>query len=386
MLNPSPSFALACGLFLAVHIPAPTFAVQYTVTGKATLTGFRPDHTGAVHTATHVFKLTVDDCRWIIRTSETDIETQYVETGSESNRIYSIRVDSPGAAQREYVASAQIDPGDVPRIYHSPLHSVLWLSFCSPCRLDKGPPGMLPHLLNLTTRNPQHHNLEIDYWEWNLPSLIERSETSPRLPTKVVCLDDGIIRYWAKPQQFLAMAPATKPWRAPFEKGFTNFIYAVSESTNLAGLSLPRTALLSMYAPRPAAQLASDLFLFRTFQMAAESFVVQELASVVTVPKLPGRTVFNDFRFATRTNERVFGINYRTEANWLTDEQFEKLPEYLNAVHHQRQITPGIAASGPSHLGNSRVMIVIVILMSIMMLTIWTQYSSKRKENKTVKL
>jgi hypothetical protein len=155
-------------------------------------------------------------------------------------------------------------------------------------------------------------------------------------------MSDGIIdstRYSAKVVRF----------PAPFDQGFTNAVYSVTQTTNLGGVTLPLAAELVEFRGRPGARSAAEVEPAYAFSFAVTN--IEKVASPQTfVPVLTGPTLVSDERFRADTNLPLSQLLYTTAA-WRPLAEVSLSRDLLEAKESARRIAgpqrhpPSLAAT-----------------------------------------
>ena len=292
------------------------------------------------------FTVRVDDCRWKIIT--TDIGTNKFhraiaawETGCDGRDTYAMtrfdkemrptRVLGPGNSVETSIITnialpdiAEVNPGMIPSRGPS-FHAFVWFSLASACYLDEAPKGRLGQIW-------EYEDPERQYKEATMEAQVERLDSTLGLPSQVAFFSDG--KYYAV-KDGRSVVVDGKP---PYNKGWTNAIYKVSQATNFQGLRIPLSFTLLRYVPKNGGRTAEELVVFEeTIGRVTRVSRSQDSSPFLPANEL-GRPVL-DNRF--RGNTEVPVVAKSKTGEWLDRSGVEAMPSFKVQVasgqQYQRQ-------------------------------------------------
>lgn len=153
--------------------------------------------------------------------------------------------------------------------------------------------------------------------------IVTRSEVEPRLPGRVLFLSDGYDRRFGTPMEY----------SPPFDRGFTNADYKVTEWTNLSDLRIPRKFIAHIYRPGP-----SGLEVVLVIQGSA-SEIRAGCSHPTLLPRIPAGTIglIKDLRFVSPDAQQKHPFTYHSAA-WLSRNNAMDRPSFQTYTNWERQI------------------------------------------------
>jgi len=184
----------------------------------------------------------------------------------------------------------------------------------------------------------------------------------PYLPRSALFLDNGSL--------------LTEPLRKrqpPYDKGFTNVIFHVLETTNFYGMILPIKVAVDVFCP-----LKTGLGLLCSYEISDVKVNV-ESNNFSFKPSIPGLTYVTDGRFVSEAGL----IAYPIKTNWLSETEVRSFPQFANgkAVASVIERNIPVPPTSPTVLWIIRCFLILTILVSPIL--IWY---SLNKTNKTKKI
>lgn len=233
-----------------------------------------------------------------------------------------------------------------------PVAVTLWWAYASHCYLGtNGLDRVRPLFL------PEAEENFLYYTGHTVAAKIERSPQAPFAPLRTAFLDDGLHRFWEKPQFAEVGLPfQTQKRRKPFDRGFTNVLFTVSAVQVVGGYHVPQECTLDEYKPLPSKLLngSAGLAHTRRIEIMATDCSPQPFATSFS-PAIGGRITFDDHRFA-EGDPPLRNIDFMPgtyDQKWLSKEQVKTSPEYREAVR-QQSLLNRIVANDLSKRGRAR--------------------------------
>lgn len=314
----------ASGSLEAAGRPQPDLADR-RFEAEGTLTWFFgnefPKRVGQVDRTTS-FKVRVDGCRWLITVYSPNL------SASGGKRVGSDGVDtyitlivepqdmSPGpdedtnslvwkqhlarAAAGRVAQQAEVLPGGLPPYDIGDSHWI-WLAFASSCYLHAHPSKRFPLSFLMLSPYVKDDTAPVRWnWHGSDPNLIESFDW----------LDEGHVnlgqgKRWNRPP--------------PFDRGFTNLHYQVSETRNVGGFLVPWRFTIATTGPPsdPKGRILTNRFILVT-----NRFAIGEVSSARPLrgketgrPKLDRVFEVRDYRAKPAFGVEV--VTYRTRSRWL---------------------------------------------------------------------
>jgi len=274
--------------------PAPA-ATIYEAEGSYVLSHF--EHGTQTRATRKEFVLSVSNCCWRLTTFDTNNPnwTQNRRTVASLDRgeLFEAWYRSHGTTL------ALVESNSVPSGLDDPGGGHLWLMLASGYFLDRLTTNRLPPLYA--------HGYSTYFGNDDLtqPVLLDRHERPPRLPERIVYLNEG---YWhVRDRQNKLVAYRMKP---PFRDGFTNAIFETSDFTNAGSCSLPTRLRFTEYQMETKNGRQTNLTIVNRFE-AAVRVVRPNLTVKGFLPELWKRTVFIDRRQAVLHSRQEKGMQYQ---------------------------------------------------------------------------
>jgi len=250
------------------------------------------------------------------------------------------------------VANAIVSRGEIPHRGFSPEIGPIWLAYASatffsrPAIQSMEPPIPFDGI-GRRYSDDSAKKLRVEY------GLLQGEL---KIPSGIVFFDDGI-------------DPLGKPMPSPYNKGFTNSIYAVRNMTNLDGIALPACATLSLLSPRKNGQNPDDLQTVGVYTIYLNSFR-RSVSDFSATPRLPGPTGVTDLRMKELPN-----IFYWTTNKWPSVSEIETNSEYKEKAK-LRSLVP------PHQMPKKRVVSFVLILITVVPVALYLLLVNKQKSNK----
>lgn len=253
---------------------------------------------------TKTFKVEVDGCDWLIRTSSLD-DCSYVEKGFRQGDLFNLAMycaNSHGRPTNTYAGLIESD--ELPDDDGSQIN-YLWLAYASACYFDREFGNTFRPVCCLDDR-------ELRTERFKVQSYLERSEFSPHLPTWVVYLNDGYYRVNSSGRRMAFKAPP------PFDLGYTNAIYAVGVLTNCGTSQVPLEFEFTRFAV-PRDDSARMGLVVRTRIVGKVTTIAERHSSLVLLPQFPGEFYVKDNRYISR-NPPIGQLRYKVrDGEWLEE-------------------------------------------------------------------
>jgi hypothetical protein len=260
------------------------------------------------------------------------------------------------------VAEGTVFASEIPNVLSSHALGPVWLMYCSSTYLEqRADSGLIEPAASRGTLSGGNLPIGVSFTQkafWNLNS-------SGGLPNYVAYCDSGMQRDRS--------GEVNHPWPSPFDKGFTNAVFSVSEHFGSAAEGLPKSATLSIYVPN---QHRHSLDLMHRYHMKATNVVLTPRTVLNFPPTLPGPTIIADHRFARDDSRRVVAFEYFTTNRFLSDAAVKVTAVYSNAIAKTRRDAAITPSTTPSTAGRKQWIILIFIMVSTtLMLVFWKQTS-----------
>lgn len=208
------------------------------------------------------------------------------------------------------LATAQVRAGIVPLFSTEREIGFLWLTFASGVFLSTNTTAYMipPYAIGFRDGHARFEDLE----EQRYSAELARTSRVP-FPTKVTYFYGGTNTASVHPQDGFAYSP-----------DWTNALFGVEQTTNVAATIIPRRASLTVFGVHGG----EAPFEIGQYSVEVTNAFLQETA-VNLIPILPGTTFVTEGRLADPAR-RVF-FNYWTN-RWLTAKEIRALPEYSRAL------------------------------------------------------
>jgi len=345
--------------------------VEFEVAGEAKEVIFTPGRTNEERTTS--FRVTVQDCHWIIKVSQLGSTREYerarwldYETFTDGTNHCTVGYFKEKDLE-EFAKSPQltnfpkalafIEKSKVPRGDLSVIIPVLWYGFCSKCYLDTNKGGSL--------EPPYNVDDDIYYYQKGITSVdakYSRSGSFPHLPTEISFLHNGKI-----PNPI-----DKKKYPPPFDAGFTNGHFVSTGFTNISGGDIPTSLTFELRRPLPGK--GPDEVTLQPYEM--EFVTVTEIKERIEAtdffPKIRVNAAVNDNRFITPAFPKM-DLHYQTN-RMLSDEEVLSMPVYSQ---RKRMVPTGALPLGDKKtLALPLVHIPFLIILILAPAIFW--YSSRR--------
>jgi len=230
-------------------------------------------------------------------------------------------------------SNALILPLPIPN--HDPLLGSIWLAYCSSGYLS-GQPG---HPIAVPVTDSVVSGFPAMLWagpglEYRQLSWWQTSPDEPKLPVRFVSKHDGTIRI----PHALGVIETGQVFPRPYDKGYTNIVYEVEESTEGGGYRLPKRSKLEVYRLRPlpgggggpgALMAVGPPEVAYTVEIVAKT-VAEFNEEIVVPPPRAGGGAVSDWRFAW-SNHPVCVIYFSTN-RWPDVAEVMAMPVYERTI------------------------------------------------------
>lgn len=251
------------------------------------------------------FSVSVDGCRWLIRTwAPSTFQTNgisYREVGCDGTNIYAVTAfdgdynpmsvagkaaysngmtgNPPATFQKSRNdGTAVVTPGLCPDPTKvDQLTIPVWLAYVSSCYLAQS--------TNSHLRPPYSMGPFVDTGDFSVAAQWEWFPES-RFPSRVIYFDDGNVHGPSGPTAL----------RPPYDQGYTSAVYEVLSTAQIDSSSLPSEFRLTRFGPAKGGKRNTDLRTVATFTGKAENFWVSRVPDSY-VPSLPTNSYVRDQRF-----------------------------------------------------------------------------------------
>lgn len=213
---------------------------------------------------------------------------------------------SPGA---EPIYYANLLPGPEPVQYTQPLLAAVWMAFSETARSRHGRSG--------AAVCPFSESGEVRRLQFEV-----QEETPPKAVRRLVFHDDGLDPVMRRPR---------KP---PFDSGFPKFVFETRSGSGGGPVSLPASARMVEYLPRPGAAAASDVVVRRSCELVVTRAATKDRA--VLRMRLPENVPIPvaDARLGNYQK----AIFYQVTNRWPTLKQLKSTPEYMEWSLNNRDL------------------------------------------------
>ena len=292
---------LVAGLgFYSILFPAA--AQDFEVQGTIHYEGYLHGTTNLVVTKT--FKVEVNGCDWLIRTSVPG-DCSYVEMGFRQGNLCNLTSwcgQATGRPTNTYVGLIEAD--ELPDDNGSQIN-YLWLAYASACYLNHESGDALRPICCLDDR-------ELRTEKFKMRSILTRADAEPRLPTWLAYLSDGLYRVNQGGERFSFKVPQ------PFDQGYTNAVYSVGALTNCGALELPLEFAFTRFAVSRDPTNQAGLWI-RTRIIGKATMIAERHSSPKLLPQFSGEFTVMDNRFMS-ANPPVGQLHYRIrDGEWANE-------------------------------------------------------------------
>jgi hypothetical protein len=239
------SWASVLVCFLSASCVQMVSAQDYSVEGRLEITA-RTFESDSGETSTFEFKADVSSNGYNIRVWREGDNSNYHEYAYADGTMHILHhlsrvVDSSGAVRvvssrdlTPYVGSSEtrdIPPTDGSRA------QFIWFAYASSQYLSSLPTNSMPPIWS-----PEDPTIRKQPFE--IPVFWERSPRPPHLPWSAQFVSDGYYRSYNPSTKKLDVIPLA----SPYDRGFTNALYRVLETTNLNSIVLPTRFVFEIYS------------------------------------------------------------------------------------------------------------------------------------------
>lgn len=267
------------------------------------------------------FSVTVNDCQWMISTTSENRggqpATKWTTSSVKVSEILSATYYTNG------FISGIVESNVFPSACEDSVTHFLWFAFASACYLDGVKDNKLPPIFDPIV------SVLFDA-ELRLPAIWDRMDQAPRLPIRILFLNDGYVRS-RDSQNRETLRFQVGP---PFSSGFTNAVLVLSGVTNFGRLLLPTGFRFVHYSPGIGPDGIPQLTTSRTIEAEA-SQIRASVSADSLMPKLPRKAVVQDRRLL-RANPSVGPIVYHImDGRWPEADQIETIRRHQIPVKVQ---------------------------------------------------
>jgi len=139
------------------------------------------------------------------------------------------------------------------------------------------------------------------------------------------------------------MPPSRTKYSGDPGKGFTNIVYRVTGTREVAGMLLPVEFQLDLFVPqiRPSKDGTFSVFLGKSYRFTVTN-IAPNVPIELTVPKITGIASVSDMRLV-QDQPRIWKVTYMTTNGWLTPFAVKKLHEYKYELNYESTAAGRIA-------------------------------------------
>ena len=323
------------------------------------------------------FVISVNDCKWFVRISNpTKTEFDYREISYDGRQLYYVESfptrirlkQERGEAVGFNEATAWMYKGET---FHDEFaHEVgpLWICYASGCFFTNLRTNEMEPVITFgvstgvysSTANPFLQRIQR-----------EMQPKFPKLPVRVVFLDDGLLRI---------SKGVTVRREKLFADGFTNAVFEVLRQTNLAGALFPAESRLRVYAPEPFGPNPTNLALFSEYLIRLTSGT--RTSSVTNFqPSLPQKTYLSDARFA---EARPIGMI--STGQWPSEDFVKQGKQYEQAVRVERHSSPVVSENSNRKVFVVRCVAILFLTTSFLAggLLLWKRFGKPILKNERI--
>ena len=209
-----------------------------------------------------------------------------------------------------------------------PQLSTIWWAYASSCYLGTNGLGHVrPLLLH------EGDQSQLFYTDHRVQTVTELLLAPPHLPRSSQFIEDGLVRRWMHDETAKSGVPPKIEKRPGiFSKGFTNVVYGTGTITNLNGMELPTTVVLSEFQYTPHPILATRLHLVKLIELSVTN-VAASLPTGSLTPAITRMISFTDNRFAAASPPvpQIFFSTGAYTQGWPSRYKVEVSSEFVNA-------------------------------------------------------
>ncbi len=338
-------------------------AYEYEVDGRADFKSMRRQTE-----VSYAFSISVSNCLWKLAITDYPLAGASTEVLGDGQNVYFLTktnkfANDPNMESSKWnFSTLRVVPGEFP-IDQSPHVPQIWLAYASQCYFASDLKGRARQV-----------------WEYDDVNLVSIEHTLPTkwavkpeafgLPANVVYANPGEFYVNREGQSTVMPAPA------PYNEGFTNFIYEVVGFTNvLENVVLPREALFSRFSILQDGKSKEQLRLLSVSKVTCH-FVRLGLAGPIRL-EIPKRTFITDYRY--RLPNTLQPLTYMSKLGVLLSEaEIKKTPDYQSRILEEK------AAQIPTRLGvfdhvKRAILMIWILCISVVSLVIMHRLNRSNK-------
>jgi hypothetical protein len=326
------------------------------IEGDLKITAFLSDALGGNQTFIRNFTIEVERCRWLIQTQDPsgkgDEDSYQVGTDGDDAYLlikYSSNYTAKAVDFKDYTdpqhlvmrkkahgtrAEGRVFPGSTPppgETFTAPL----WLAYCSSCVLATNTTGKLRQVWSFEDREMQQRR-------FTLPASWQVFSDALHLPSFVTYMSDGK-RYLRKNNKSITIEADS-----PYNHGFTNAIYTVTEKTNFNGMIIPTRFTITRFKPQAKGTNASQIQVASQFE-GVTRIIQTGMTRPNYLPTLEFDIGVVDYRYFETIGQTV---SYGTKGmQWLSEGAVKGTGAYgmrkaakaagvTDKIHHARAFNP----------------------------------------------
>jgi hypothetical protein len=315
----------ACLLALALRNSGRLYAQQFEISGTVGFTQFKPDTGEKISYTTADFRISVRDGNWFVRIKvNAEGAYDYQEASYDSTNLYYVgsmeqilkNKRAEGIAVGQNIATGWIYKRPILHTTFAHEVGIIWLAYASAYYFQALTNDMAEPVISIGVSSGVY-NEQHDYKqrvEWST------FEGKLNLPRKAVYFEDGVRRPL---QPLLSRTKTELHYPSPYDRGYTNAIFRVLQTTNLEGFTVPVVAELETFVPLSGGRKATDLAKINHYYLIGTNFAPRG-AMAGMQPKLPGVTAVSDARFL----EKAGVFSYLRETGWLSEREAMETPSF----------------------------------------------------------
>jgi hypothetical protein len=362
-----PFRSLTTLLFLLCCVVA-AYSEEHQLSGWITRTIYTTSGSGnKAQMARYEFDIIVSGHLWKMRAVQPDGPYDYEEAGTDGTNVYLVvnfkrkieQQKREGKKVGENIAVGTIIPGIIPREVDTFAIPALWLGFASGNFFKTNTMAQSPDIFSTGSKNPYTFSLL-------KPALWKLNNYPPFLPKSLISYEEGTVDWWDNPSVGpWTKAPVKGYLPAPYDKGYTNYVFQVSSFTNLNGHAYPEHFEIFRYLPQFEDSSGSLRMINKIECRLTDIKVVR--SSEGMRPVIPGITLCADYRYALADDPILQSIDYQVEKNWRTDADVKASPAFQRQIRSRNQLLFSVSNSemlGKSNSSNARRYVLIVLIIS----------------------
>ncbi len=355
-------------------------STQFTVSGNVSTTVYSPAGNPRNQSVT-LFAVHYASGKWLIRSSQLRNGLSYIETGFDGTNYMTYvplpRIASAKSGTLNDGGTGILDKGPIPHIHSVPLHSVLWLTFCSREVITRETKESEP--LFLTSHLGADFE-EIFRFGVKFKTAIESDEQT-RIK-RITYLHDGKIRGWSRPQASWVAKPTEILMPAPFNAGYTSAVFVAEGFVAARDANIPQDFRYSVYEADLKNLEPARTYLLQEFKGTVTNYLPACALSQFQ-PVITGRVMAVERRF-TMDEMPVHQFNYLFKDAWKTEDQVRRDPAFSRQLIAQGYTQPAIMGelARASHSAKKRRILVYsgFIVLAILGL-LYLRHSFSNRQN-----